>query len=267
VFRITFDQRSLERLSNQLPTQVTQRLPRPVNFERECLIIAYLGEMPAGEYGVHVTEVENRGTSVNVTLQTVSPAPGQLTTQALTYPAEIILLPKKDFPTGVLAFSFRTLDGGVVAMQQVINGDLDDYRLHYIRTGDTLWSIARRVGTSVDKLLLQNPGIVPDNLIIGEPVVIAHKPATATQYVVKPGDTLWRVARDHNLSLDQIYTLNPGVRAEYLCIGQRIVVPPRNVKPLKQLLACTQTDTKNRMGHAGRFMTHPLSSGKPIPVV
>ena len=33
----------------------------------------------------------------------------------------------------------------------------------------------------------------------------------ASQYIVKPGDTLYQIALNHNITLDELYSLNPGV--------------------------------------------------------
>lgn len=43
---------------------------------------------------------------------------------------------------------------------------------HRIFRGDTLWSISRLYGTTVDALLIANPGIVPENLSIGSSVTV-----------------------------------------------------------------------------------------------
>jgi peptidoglycan endopeptidase LytF len=41
-----------------------------------------------------------------------------------------------------------------------------------IKSGDTLWALARRYGTSVDAIMKANPGIVPTALRVGQVICI-----------------------------------------------------------------------------------------------
>lgn len=43
---------------------------------------------------------------------------------------------------------------------------------YVIKKGDTLYSISRKYNVSIDKIIQINPGINPDNLIIGEVICI-----------------------------------------------------------------------------------------------
>jgi LysM repeat protein len=51
-------------------------------------------------------------------------------------------------------------------------------------------------------------------------------PEPAVTYTVKPGDTLLGIALAYNITLDELYKNNPGVRAETLQIGQVLVIKP-----------------------------------------
>ena len=46
------------------------------------------------------------------------------------------------------------------------------YQVVRIRRGDTVWGVAQRYGSSVDAVLLANPGIVPENLAVGSELVV-----------------------------------------------------------------------------------------------
>lgn len=47
----------------------------------------------------------------------------------------------------------------------------------------------------------------------------------ASQYIVKPGDTLYQIALNHNITLDELYSLNPGV-TPLIFPGDIIIVSP-----------------------------------------
>lgn len=49
--------------------------------------------------------------------------------------------------------------------------------------------------------------------------------ASATQYIVHPGDTLYRIARSHGVSVSQIATANRIRNANFIYVGQRLAIP------------------------------------------
>ncbi|MBL3398358.1 CHAP domain-containing protein [Staphylococcus pasteuri] len=55
--------------------------------------------------------------------------------------------------------------------------------------------------------------------------VAAVETDSASQYIVKSGDTLYQIALDHDITLDELYKLNPGV-TPLIFPGDIIVVSP-----------------------------------------
>ena len=49
--------------------------------------------------------------------------------------------------------------------------------------------------------------------------------AGATTHVVKSGDNLYRIATNYGVTLNQLQAANPGVNAQSLRIGQKLVIP------------------------------------------
>ena len=93
-----------------------------------------------------------------------------------------------------------------------------------VRSGDTLWLLANRYGTTVDAIKRLN-GLTSDNLSIGQVLQI---PVSQTQqyitYTVRPGDTLWLLANRYGTTVDAIKRLN-GLRSDNLSIGQVLRIP------------------------------------------
>lgn len=50
-------------------------------------------------------------------------------------------------------------------------------------------------------------------------------------YVVQPGDTLWEIARDYNVSLSEMQSLNPDINPHYLQVGDTIQLPGSQSQP------------------------------------
>lgn len=93
-----------------------------------------------------------------------------------------------------------------------------------VRSGDTLWLLANRYGTTVDAIKRLN-GLKGDSLRIGQVLKI---PSAQTQqyfnYTVRSGDTLWLLANRYGTTVDAIRQLN-GLTGNALQIGQVLRIP------------------------------------------
>ena len=117
-----------------------------------------------------------------------------------------------------------------------------------VRSGDSLWSIARRHGVGVRELAAWN-GMAPgDTLSVGRKLVIwqpaagatAARPAGTTiapgtvpasapqirrvNYTVRRGDSLYRIASNFRVSVDDIKRWNNLDGSRYLQPGQRLIL-------------------------------------------
>ena len=98
---------------------------------------------------------------------------------------------------------------------------------YVVKKGDSLWSIARANGLTVDELKSLN-NLSSNVLHVGDTLLISSADSTGdagndTYYVVKNGDTLWSIARKHNLSVNELKALN-NLSSNDLSLGQRLIV-------------------------------------------
>jgi LysM repeat protein len=105
--------------------------------------------------------------------------------------------------------------------------------VYTVKPNDTLWNIATKYGLFVNDLLAANPGVDPQRLMTGQILTIpggggeaaaATAPAHAT-YTVRPDDTLWDIAANYGLSLNELLAANSGVDPRRLMAGQTLVIP------------------------------------------
>lgn len=93
-----------------------------------------------------------------------------------------------------------------------------------VKSGDTLWLLANRFGTSVDAIKRLN-GLTSDNLQIGQVLRIpAEQSSSSFDYTVRSGDTLWLLANRFGTTVDAIRRLN-GLTSDNLQIGQVLKIP------------------------------------------
>ena len=97
---------------------------------------------------------------------------------------------------------------------------LSSYNSYIVDKGDTLYSIAKKFDTSVNKLKELN-NLSSNMLSIGQKLLIPI--GEETTYVVKAGDTLYSIAREFNTTVDKLKELN-NLSNNTLSIGQILIV-------------------------------------------
>lgn len=96
-----------------------------------------------------------------------------------------------------------------------------------VKSGDSLWSISKKFGISVAELKDAN-NLSSNLLSIGQNLIIpTNNDNVGNEYVVKKGDTLYKIAKDNNTSVDNLKSINNLV-TDSLDIGQIIKLPTLN---------------------------------------
>lgn len=94
--------------------------------------------------------------------------------------------------------------------------------IHVVQPGDTITTVAEQYGVSVERLILNNSLINPDQLIIGESIVIAYPSQT---YTVREGDNLEAIANTNNITVNELLRNNPYlVDREFIYPGEELVI-------------------------------------------
>ncbi|WP_022798882.1 C40 family peptidase [Thermus islandicus] len=91
---------------------------------------------------------------------------------------------------------------------------------HTVAPGDTLFSLARRYGTTVEELMRLN-GLASFLL---QPGQVLRLPEKGRVHVVAPGDTLYSIARRYGTTVEELMRLN-GLASAELKVGQRLLLP------------------------------------------
>jgi LysM repeat protein len=161
-------------------------------------------------------------------------------------------------------------------------------RTHTVAQGETLFSIARRYGVTVQQIADWNQ-LQDNTLSIGQQLIIGfedeqterqserEKPSAEqradraddsgrlrlerdgpafTYYTVRRGDTLSGIARAHGISLAELREFN-NLRGDIISIGQELIVG-------RETGGMAVTGLSVESTAQGRFYTHEMSSGERI---
>lgn len=113
--------------------------------------------------------------------------------------------------------------GQVLKVKSTIsNNDEDENKYYIVKSGDSLYQIANRFGTTVDELKRIN-NLTNNLLSIGQRLIIPTQKEYQT-YTVKKGDTLYTIARNYNTTVTAIQSLN-NLATSSLSIGQKLLIP------------------------------------------
>lgn len=94
-----------------------------------------------------------------------------------------------------------------------------------VKRGDTLYSIANKYNTDVNTLKQLN-NLDNNNLSIGQVLLLPGNETSqnTTSYMVKPGDTLYSIAREFNTTVDELKDYNT-LTTNILSVGQQLQIP------------------------------------------
>ena len=102
----------------------------------------------------------------------------------------------------------------------------ENYTIYTVQKGDTLYKIANGYNLTVDDLIEYN-NLSSTNLSIGQKILIPNEIINESEYdtyIVKAGDSLYRIAINYNTTVDNLMDIN-NLSSNLLSIGQKLLVP------------------------------------------
>lgn len=124
-----------------------------------------------------------------------------------------------------------------------------DATVYIVQPGDTLTRIALRFNVTTAELALANGLSNPNLIVVGQRLTIpggspaptpspaASNPGATLTYSVQPGDTLFRIATRHNVSVEALAAANALTNVDLIYVGQQLVIPPPASTPAANLPA------------------------------
>ncbi len=97
--------------------------------------------------------------------------------------------------------------------------------IYVVRSGDTLERIARRYGLTAAALQAVNQLPNPDQLVVGQAILIPTGAPEVLRYTVQRGDTLSVIAQTFNTTVTAIAQANQITNPNLLNVGQVLTIP------------------------------------------
>jgi LysM repeat protein len=141
---------------------------------------------------------------------------------------------------------------------------------HTVEPQETLFSISKQYGVSIAELKSWND-LSSNNLDVGQEliiypgedsgeetgsesensIVVSSDTQQNTYYTVKSGDTLYKIARSHNMTLEELKELN-DLQSNTISIGQQLTVRERSAPP-------SVAESVTESSPQGKFVTYRVS--------
>lgn len=155
-------------------------------------------------------------------------------------PGQYVMVPGNGSSRSVAAS--RSASSSASSTQRAQTRAIAQQRGNYVvRSGDSLWSIAKKFGTTVSTVKRAN-GLRSNRLKAGQKLYIPDNSGAATKqaakdagkvgevvrYKVRRGDNLWSISRRFNTTVASIKASN-NLHGNSLSIGQSLVIPSGKV--------------------------------------
>ena len=97
--------------------------------------------------------------------------------------------------------------------------------IHIVQAADSYQRLEKMYGVNANDILSWNKLSSNQALRVGQQLIIWKTIKPPKQYIVRNGDTLDGIAKRHKLPLNQIISLNPGLKWNTpLYLGQKILI-------------------------------------------
>lgn len=234
-------QNNADNSTGRINCVVSQLAPAgPVSGSGDLLTITFKGKA-VGTSAIQFADIklaQANGMAIDVTRQEAQIAVGGGTppTETPTFtptptPTGPTSTPTATSPVGTPTPTTTPTPTGTLQPGQTI--------IHVVRTGDTLYSIARRYGVTVQAIAHLN-GIVNTSYIrVGQELIIPRDgwvtPVSPTPqpgptlYVVQLGDTLYSISRRYGTTVEAIALANNIANPSRIYAGQQLTIPGGSV--------------------------------------
>ena len=154
-----------------------------------------------------------------------------LTLNSVIHPGQVLQL-SNGYESSLTEETVTTTEETATSEETITSGNV---QMYYVHQGDTLYRIARNNGISLSTLLEWNNLSVDSPIYPGQGLIVSYGSSSSSEesntltqnsestYTVKAGDGLWRIAKNHGLTLDELKSMNQ-LTSNIIQPGQVLIV-------------------------------------------
>lgn len=136
-----------------------------------------------------------------------------------------------------------------------------------VKKGDTLWDIANKYGTTVNKLKSLN-NLKSNVLQVGQTLKVLSSeeeiiPDDYLVYKVKNGDNLSKIAKEYNTTVSTIMKIN-NLNSDKLTINQQLLVPKTKKTDGEKTYTVKSGDTLSQIAYDNKITTSELKKANNL---
>ncbi|OIQ22396.1 LysM peptidoglycan-binding domain-containing protein [Lacinutrix sp. MedPE-SW] len=132
-----------------------------------------------------------------------------------------VIIDNKPAKLNIKTGDYKFVDGSVVNSSNTLQS-LKGTNIHVVKSGETLYSLSKKYEISIAQIKSVN-NLDSNTLYVGQKLAIGYSTsriiANKDSHTVSKGETLYRIAKNNNLSVLELKRLN-GLNTNIISIGQ-----------------------------------------------
>lgn len=135
---------------------------------------------------------------------------------------------------------------------------------HTVVEKETLYSLSKQYDVSLKQLVKANPALITDGLKVGQILQVPTKtltevpaelrPLKSNEYIVKPKDTPYQIAKTNGITVAKLMAKNPTIKLNGLKVNDTITIPSNKIE--KAIISTVKTKPTKK--------THEVLAGENL---
>lgn len=144
--------------------------------------------------------------------------------------------------------------------KKIVNGKI--YYEYTVQKSEGFYSVCKKFNVSEEEIKAANPGS-ENGLMFDTVILIPYKEQKHTLHKVNRRETLYSISKKYEITVEDIYNMNPNIQTEGLRSGMVIKIPEKTQNPV-QMLVVNDSLPKIEKSSQPTFTVHTVKKGETL---